>query len=301
MADVDGGEPAAIQQAGGRQGGNSEVVATDYNTYEDYLDSQITPTDLYYLEDKELARQLVELGYRGTGEPLKREEFESRKKAAESARSPAKRFVGVAAALDQRAGSAQPRARGMVGDVGVVSGEEQDAETSVVITPFLQALRMSLSEGWISVLGVTQHFPIRLPLVDREEANRSGKMTTILFIRDRNAKNQEISGYIDLAHRLKNEQLDDYLDSSKRMLPKTSDLSFYNWETHACVANATPNFQVVADDAQGLLFKNKRDRKVISVDPRQDGKAAETCLRTEVKSPEYVQCVFYDHVIRRKM
>lgn len=30
--------------------------------YEDYLDRQITATDLYYLEDIELARQLVELG-----------------------------------------------------------------------------------------------------------------------------------------------------------------------------------------------------------------------------------------------
>ena len=33
-----------------------------YDSYEDYLDKQITPTDLYYLEDVELARQLVELG-----------------------------------------------------------------------------------------------------------------------------------------------------------------------------------------------------------------------------------------------
>jgi len=32
--------------------------------YEDYLDSHITKTDLFYLEDVELARQLVELGYR---------------------------------------------------------------------------------------------------------------------------------------------------------------------------------------------------------------------------------------------
>ncbi len=30
--------------------------------YEDYLDKQITPTDLFYLEDLELARQLVDLG-----------------------------------------------------------------------------------------------------------------------------------------------------------------------------------------------------------------------------------------------
>jgi len=30
--------------------------------YEEYLDSQITGTDMYYLEDVELARHLVELG-----------------------------------------------------------------------------------------------------------------------------------------------------------------------------------------------------------------------------------------------
>jgi hypothetical protein len=35
---------------------------TEFNTYEEYLDSHITAEDLYYLEDKELARQLVELG-----------------------------------------------------------------------------------------------------------------------------------------------------------------------------------------------------------------------------------------------
>jgi len=30
--------------------------------YQDFLDQQVTPTDLYYLEDADLARQLVELG-----------------------------------------------------------------------------------------------------------------------------------------------------------------------------------------------------------------------------------------------
>ena len=63
-----------------------DSTVTEFGTYEEYLDSQITALDLFYLEDKELARQLVELGYRGSGEPLKREEFESRKKAAENFR-----------------------------------------------------------------------------------------------------------------------------------------------------------------------------------------------------------------------
>ncbi|XP_007948575.1 cilia- and flagella-associated protein 299, partial [Orycteropus afer afer] len=61
-------------------------IVTQYNTYEDFLDSQITTVDLYYLEDESLARQLVELGYRGTGEVVKREDFEARKSAIEVAR-----------------------------------------------------------------------------------------------------------------------------------------------------------------------------------------------------------------------
>ena len=37
--------------------------------------------DLYYLGDEDLARHLVELGLRGDGDALKREEFEQRKQA----------------------------------------------------------------------------------------------------------------------------------------------------------------------------------------------------------------------------
>lgn len=52
-----------------------------FDNYEGYLDSQITATDMYYLEDESMARALVELGYRGGGEVLKKSEFEQRKKA----------------------------------------------------------------------------------------------------------------------------------------------------------------------------------------------------------------------------
>eukprot|EP00127_Corallochytrium_limacisporum_P006582 Clim_evm11s231 gene=Clim_evmTU11s231 len=40
----------------------------ELETHEDYLNSHISAAGLYYLEDEELARQLVELGYRGNGE-----------------------------------------------------------------------------------------------------------------------------------------------------------------------------------------------------------------------------------------
>jgi len=50
-----------------------------FATYEDYLDKQIDDTDLFYLEDQELARQLIELTFHGKGETLTHEQFMQRK------------------------------------------------------------------------------------------------------------------------------------------------------------------------------------------------------------------------------
>lgn len=47
----------------------------------------INKTILVYMKDQELARQVIELGYKGSGgEVLRREEFEARKQAAEASR-----------------------------------------------------------------------------------------------------------------------------------------------------------------------------------------------------------------------
>ena len=61
----------------GNRGRNEDISNLDvverFETYEDYLDSQLTANDMGYLEDEEMARQLVELGYRGLGDTLRRE------------------------------------------------------------------------------------------------------------------------------------------------------------------------------------------------------------------------------------
>jgi hypothetical protein len=54
-------------------------IVEKYDTYEDYLGSQLTALDLEYLDDEEVARQLVELGYRGLGDTIRRDDFEARK------------------------------------------------------------------------------------------------------------------------------------------------------------------------------------------------------------------------------
>lgn len=94
----------------------ADSIVAGYATYEEYLDSQISAKDLYYLEDEDLARQLVELGYRG-GE-LKREEFEQRKKNAENIKS--------------------KKSNNLLPKVLASSGREKDAV--IANSPFLQAL-----------------------------------------------------------------------------------------------------------------------------------------------------------------
>ena len=49
-------------------------------------------------------------------------------------------------------------------------------------------------------------------------------LQSIIFIRDKNSRHQEISGYIDFAHRLKTEDFEPYFSGKKRLLPRTSDL-----------------------------------------------------------------------------
>lgn len=228
---------------------NGHDALAEFPTYEDYLDSQILPEDMKYLESEELMRQLVELGYRGSGEALKREEFEARKREIE--------------ALKFKAAHKVPK-------VLCSAGRSYEG------FPFLQAL------------------------ADREEMVRNGKLTSIIFIRDRNHRGQEISGYIDYAHRLKIEDFTPYFTRKRRLLPRPSDLSYYNWETQTSTSNQTPNFQVRTDheNAQGLVFKNKRDRKVINVDPNAE--CGDNSTRTVIRTKEYIQVVIYDHFSRRK-
>ena len=217
-----------------------------FATYEDYLESQISETDHFYLESEDIARQLVELGYRGSGDTLKRDEFEARKKADKE------KHLHKEAAPKPLASMGKPLAD----------------------KPFLQALAA------------------------REELVRNGKLTCILFVRDVNAKGQEVSGYIDLAHRLKTENWAPVFEGRLKVLPRPSDLSYFNWETQTSTSNASPNFAVVADSEAGMLFKNKRDRKVINVDPRAN--PGDNTTRTEVRTGECLQAVIFDHFTKRQ-
>merc|ERR1719355_146020 len=174
-----------------------------FSTYEDYLDSQITHLDRFYLEEDDLARQLVEIGAR-KGEVLSRDEFAIRREAAEQ----------------------QKRAK-LQNAPKVLASAEKDLTD----------------------------FPFLRHLAAREELVRNGKLSTIIFIRDKNHKGQEISGYIDYGYRLKMENFEPYFERKKRLLPRPSDLSFYNWDTQHSTSNESPNFQIIPDHEQACCSR----------------------------------------------
>lgn len=56
--------------------------------------------------------------------------------------------------------------------------------------------------------------------------------------------------------------------------------------------------QVMPDPRRGLMFKHRKDRLRICVDPAAPPGPNST--RSRVASPKYISCVIYDHVVRQK-
>ena len=182
-----------------------------FATYEEYLDAQVGAADRAYLEDPATRRALVELGYRGSGETLRRDEFAARKAA------------------------------------------ERERHLFKDLAP-------------LALLGAGRDYggrPLMEALAAREELVRSGKLSTIVYVRAVNARGHEVSAYMDFGHRLRTDAWAAVFAGAVPLLPRPTDLSFYNWATGVASANSSPNFTVLTDcGTAGVLFKVKRDRKV---------------------------------------
>lgn len=147
--------------------------------------------------------------------------------------------------------------------------------------------------------------PFLAAIAKREEDIVNGRLLVIIFIRAKIKKDKqkviEISGYIDLADRLKTEDFVPYYEKHKVLLPRKTDLSYYNWNTGTCYINDSRNFKnEEIYERQELVFKNKRDRKAISIGTERPDD--ENSSRTEISSsiPEYEQIVIFDHYSKRK-
>ncbi|CAF0861267.1 unnamed protein product [Rotaria sordida] len=218
---------------------------TEFTTYEAFLDSQISEIDQNYLQDSDIAREFVELGYRGIGHAISRKDFQERKNRAE--------FI-----LQSR----------RQGPIRIIS------DSLTIIEPFAKELAL------------------------REEANRTTRLLTIIFIRNRNNIGHEISAYIDYAYRLKFEDFTQFFIGQNKLIPLTTDLSFYNWDTHMCTSNDTNNFHLLSD-VNGIQFRCEHDRKIVYVDPESKHYGDGT-TRTSINAIGYLQIILYDHYLRRK-
>jgi len=222
----------------------------DFASYEELLDSKVTEVDLQYLEDRNMARKLVELGYRGDREGYSKEQFLHIKEAFLKSKR-----------ISQR------------GEYHVLSAGIDYTEA-----------------------GENNNF-LRM-LQQREEANRTGRQASVIMIRDYDRTGQEISGYIDYAHRLATEDWEPIFKGEVRLLPRRGDLSYMEWEKFKIYHRDSPNYEVVTNAPKyGMQFRNKRDNKMMRVDPslRNHG---ENTSRTVVSTDIYVSVIIYDHYNR---
>jgi hypothetical protein len=91
-------------------------------------------------------------------------------------------------------------------------------------------------------------------------------MSTIIFIRYREPTGKEVSGYIDYRERLKADNFDDIFSGKKDLIPRKSDLSYYNWTLQKMHSNDSTYYRVDANTKERLSFRNNTDRKIINVD-----------------------------------
>jgi hypothetical protein len=169
-------------------------------------------------------RQLVELGYRGSGEALKRSEA-----------PPSLHSRTHTRASRSHGGPLTSAPLPIASSLLYVSSDEFEARKREI-----EQLKYKAAHKVPKILCSAGReygsaYPFLQALADREEMVRNGKLTSILFIRDKNSKGQEVSGYIDFAHRLKIEDFTPYFARKKKLIPRPADLSYYNWETQTSV------------------------------------------------------------------
>ena len=147
--------------------------------------------------------------------------------------------------------------------------------------------------------------PFFRALAEREEPLMNEKKAVILFIRavvkQPSGKEVETSGYIDLADRVKKEDFVEYYRGSKLLLPKPSDLSYFNWTTGKVFYNESVNFKNDPNfDRQILTFVNKKDKKAMVLDPEKVTKEGIGPIVVHAKIPEYKQVLIFESAFHKK-
>ncbi|KAM7352193.1 cilia- and flagella-associated protein 299 [Cochliomyia hominivorax] len=144
-------------------------------------------------------------------------------------------------------------------------------------------------------------------LAVREKPNIQKNISTIIYIKYRLKSGFEVSSYIDYEHSLRQANLhighhnwSGIFGKEEPLIPKPTDLSFFDWHKGIINCNNSENYAVVHDVENGLIFMHKGDHKKICVDVTRE-LYKKNCTRSMMYSEKYGYVVFYDHVIRKKI
>ena len=145
-------------------------------------------------------------------------------------------------------------------------------------------------------------------LQERENDVRNGTKFTIIFIRYKDKKGRETSAYIDYRDRLKENEMEAVFKEGHPLIPKSTDLSYYNWNIQKVNSLDSSFYRVDAGPKERLCFKNNTDRKVINVDleyienhPDLSVKRIPVIIKNESKSKDIINQVKYNDKSKLKV
>ena len=170
-----------------------DEVVDRFETYEEYLDTFISDEDMVFLGEEEIARLIVELGYRSSG-TLSREKFLQTKAELSAARN-----ISSKQEVDMEDGDSEK------GDSSSTSGLLE-----AIRERFPQHLDNSLSTILFLSVSPEDGLEVNHPTDSRERDN------------------VQLSGFIDLGSRMRRENFLPYLTGQKALRPRLGDLSFAN-------------------------------------------------------------------------
>ncbi|KAH8377641.1 hypothetical protein KR093_006401, partial [Drosophila rubida] len=145
--------------------------------------------------------------------------------------------------------------------------------------------------------------PGLLALSERERPNLLKKLSTIIFISVRMPSGFDMSSYMDYEMNLRHFELDvrgapnwtKIFEGSQKLLPKSSDLSYYDMQKKLVTHNDSDNYHSLAM-GNSLVFLHRGDHKIIV----PDGKgASNTFKKVMIFSPSLGSIILYDHIVRK--
>ncbi|XP_037115077.1 cilia- and flagella-associated protein 299 isoform X2 [Syngnathus acus] len=137
-------------------------------------------------------------------------------------------------------------------------------------------------------------------LAEREEANRTGKMTAVAALHPRRERRGSGSVWLfGLRPQTADAGLCAILQRQEEASARTPGFmfahSYYNWTKQTSASTGSANYDVIYEQPDTLLFRRKTDGSILNVDPRvHPGQDAQ---RSAVQSDLYEHVAILDHYI----